>query len=94
MTIKTFIIYLLSVNIFGFLIMVIDKFKARKNLYRISEKFIFTMCLFGASLGVYVAMFLVKHKTKHKTFTIGVPLMFVVNILCVYILFTLKLIYK
>lgn len=93
MTINNFIIYLLIINLLGFLVMVIDKFKAKKGFYRISEKFIFILCLFGASIGVYTAMFLVRHKTKHKTFTIGVPLIFVVNIICVYILFTLKIIY-
>ena len=84
MTVKTFIIYLLAVNIFGFLIMLIDKFKAKRNFYRISEKFIFTLCFLGASIGIYIAMFLVKHKTRHKTFTIGVPLIFVLNIMCIY----------
>ena len=92
MTVKTFIIYLLAINIFGFLIMLIDKFKAKRNFYRISEKFIFTLCFLGASIGIYIAMFLVRHKTKHKTFTIGVPLIFVVNIICVYIMVTSKII--
>ncbi len=88
MALKALIIYLICINLFGFLIILIDKFKARKNLYRISEKFIFLTCLAGASLGVYIAMYTVRHKTLHKTFTIGVPLLFLVNLLCLYILFT------
>lgn len=86
MATKILIIYLLCINIFGFLITVLDKFKAKKNLYRISEKFIFLLCLAGASLGVYIAMYTVRHKTKHKAFTIGVPLIFIVNLFCLYII--------
>lgn len=88
MATEILIIYLLCINVFGFLIMILDKFKAKKNLYRISEKFIFLLCLAGANLGVYIAMYTVRHKTKHKAFTIGVPLLFLVNLICLYILFT------
>lgn len=88
MATEILIIYLICINVFGFLIMILDKFKAKKNLYRISEKFIFILCLAGASLGVYIAMHTVRHKTKHKIFTIGVPLLFLVNLICLYILFT------
>jgi len=72
--------------------MVIDKHKAKKGAYRISEKFIFILCLIGGSLGVYIGMYLVRHKTKHIKFTVGVPVLFIINIMCVYYIIVNKLI--
>jgi len=87
-----FIIYLLVINIIGFLVMVIDKQKAKKGSYRISEKFIFILSLIGGSLGVYIGMYTVRHKTKHLKFTVGIPVIFIINLMCVYYIITNKLI--
>lgn len=72
--------------------MVIDKNKAKKGSYRISEKFMFFVALIGGSLGIYIGMYLVRHKTKHLKFTVGIPVMFVINIMCVYYILANKLI--
>lgn len=72
--------------------MVLDKHKAKKGYYRISEKFIYILSLFGASLGVYIAMYTVRHKTKHLRFTVGIPIIFIINVMCIYYIITQKLI--
>lgn len=66
--------YLLLINASGFLIMLIDKRKAIKNLWRIPERTMFTVAILGGSLGIYAGMQTFRHKTKHAKFTIGVPL--------------------
>ena len=73
-------VYLLLINALGFLLMLIDKYKARKKLWRIPEKALFAAALLGGSLGVLLGMYTVRHKTKHLSFTIGIPLILVVQV--------------
>ena len=71
---KFFLFYLLIVNAAGFLIMLVDKQTARKNMWRISEASLFTIALIGGSIGCLAGMYLCRHKTRHWTFVIGMPL--------------------
>lgn len=78
---KLFLIYFLIVNAAGFLSMLLDKHKARKNLWRIPESTLLTIALLGGSIGSLVGMYLVRHKTKHLKFTLGIPLIMIGQIL-------------
>ena len=73
--------YLVIINAVGFLIMLIDKRKAQKNLWRISERSLMSIAVFGGSVGVLLGMYAFRHKTKHLRFTIGVPVILSVQIL-------------
>ena len=64
---------LLLINALGLLLMRIDKKKARRHRWRISEATLFTVALLGGSAGVLLGMYAFRHKTKHRRFTIGVP---------------------
>ena len=79
-------IYLLIVNAAGFLLMLTDKGKAKKNLRRIPEKVLMGVALAGGSLGTLAGMKCAHHKTLHPHFSIGVPVMLATHILC-YIIF-------
>ena len=82
------LIYLLLVNATGLLLMLIDKYKARKNLWRIPEKVLMGVALIGGSLGCMLGMNFIRHKTKHLKFSIGLPVIFalqVVGILFLYL---------
>ena len=81
-----FLIYIVVINILGFLVMYIDKNKAKKGSYRISEKTIFIIALLLGAIGVYIGMYKFRHKTKHLSFTVGIPVCIVINILTVYYL--------
>ena len=72
--------YLLIVNAAGFLLMLADKYKAKKNLWRIPEKTLLGVALVGGSLGAYAGMRLFRHKTKHPKFFIGIPVLLVLHI--------------
>lgn len=74
------LIYLLTVNAIGFLLMTVDKYKAKKNLWRIPESTLMTVALIGGSIGSLVGMYTVRHKTKHLKFTVGIPVILVLQI--------------
>ncbi len=65
--------YLLIINAAGFLLMLADKYKARKNLWRIPESTLFLTAILGGSLGSLLGMYAVRHKTRHLKFTLGMP---------------------
>lgn len=80
-------IYLLLINALGFLLMLVDKYKAKKKLWRIPEATLFTVALIGGSLGSLIGMYTVRHKTKHLTFTLGIPAILAIQILLFVLLF-------
>ena len=78
---KPLFVYLTLINALGFLLMLIDKIKAKKNLWRIPEATLFTVSLLGGSFGCLAGMYTVRHKTKHPTFTIGIPAILAIQIM-------------
>ena len=75
--------YLLLVNLAGFLLMGLDKRRARRGAWRISEKALFLPAVLGGSLGAIVGMRTFRHKTRHWYFRWGFPLLLVVQLLLV-----------
>ena len=79
--------YLLAVNIATFLLYGIDKYKAKKGKWRISEATLLTMAAIGGSIGAWTGMRLWHHKTMHKKFKYGIPLIIILQVaLAVYLL--------
>lgn len=81
-------LYIILINIISFFAMYSDKKKAQngKFLYRTSEKTLFTYALFLGSIGIYMGMYVFRHKTKHFKFIVGIPIMFILNVLTIYYL--------
>ena len=79
--------YIVAVNVLGFSLMGIDKWKARKNRWRVSEKTLFLTALFGGSIGNLIGMYLFRHKTKKLRFSIGIPVILVLQLLCIVLFF-------
>lgn len=77
---KYFLIYLLIINALGFILMLIDKHKARKNKWRIPEATLMLVAALGGSIGSLLGMYTVRHKTKHPKFTVGIPVILVLQI--------------
>lgn len=81
------ICYLLIINLLAFLLMGLDKAKARRNKWRIPEKTLFLSAIIGGSAGAILGMQVFRHKTKHTSFRIGMPCILVLQIaLAAYIL--------
>ena len=73
--------YLILVNIIAFITIYIDKKKAIKHKWRIKESTLFLLSIIGGSLGTLLGMYTFRHKTKHKKFTLGIPLILIIQIL-------------
>ena len=67
------LVYMLTVNLAGFILMGLDKKKAEEHRWRISEKTLFLTASIGGSIGVLLGMSIFRHKTKHRKFTLGIP---------------------
>lgn len=75
------LIYILAINITGFLIMWYDKAMARARKYRVPESRLLLLAILGGSVGVYLGMHIFKHKINNLVFTIGVPVILVAQII-------------
>jgi len=73
--------YLILINIISFITIYIDKRKAIKHKWRIKESTLFLLSTVGGSLGTLLGMYTFRHKTKHKKFTVGIPLILILQIL-------------
>lgn len=74
--------------------MYFDKQKAKKGKYRISEKALFVAAFLLGGIGAYIGMYKFRHKTKHNLFTIGMPIMIVLNIFTIYYILANNLLLK
>lgn len=72
--------YLLAINIISFFLFGIDKWKAKRGKWRISEATLLAMAVIGGSVGAWIGMKIWHHKTLHKKFTIGIPLVFALQV--------------
>ena len=76
-------LYLVTINAIAFLLMLVDKYKAKKNLWRIPEATLMGVAAIGGSFGALVGMYTVRHKTRHKKFTVGIPALLIIQILII-----------
>ena len=72
--------YLIIINIINFILFGIDKRKAKKNKWRIPESTLLGLSFLGGALGALIGMRFFRHKTKKKKFTIGMPILLLINI--------------
>ena len=80
---RYFIAYLCVVNVATFLLYGLDKQKARMNRWRIPEKVLLGVAVFGGTVGAYVGMRMFHHKTTKAKFYIGLPLIFMLQVVAV-----------
>lgn len=78
---KYLFIYLTLINAAAFILMLADKHKAKKKQFRIPEATLMGAAALGGSIGALAGMYLVRHKTKHIKFTLGIPLILAVQLL-------------
>ena len=78
---KNIIIYLLIINVLGFLAMGFDKWKAKRGRWRIPEDSLFMFTILGGGIGTIVGIYTFRHKTKKLKFTVGMPLILILEIL-------------
>lgn len=84
---KIIVLYLVIINAAAFFLYGMDKRKAIRNKWRISEKTLLGVAFLGGSIGALVGMRVFHHKTKHWKFKIGVPLCLILHMAlwCLYL---------
>ena len=74
---EAIIYYLIGINVIAFLVYGIDKWKAKKSLWRIRETALLGLAVLGGSIGAWLGMKVWRHKTMHKKFNYGIPLILI-----------------
>ena len=81
MILKAVIIYLAAVNIITFIMFGADKARAVKGRWGISEAALILAALLGGSIGALAGMKIFHHKTRHRKFTVGIPVILVLQVI-------------
>jgi len=74
------IVWFIFINAVAYLVMSEDKRRARLGRDRVPERTLFLLAAIGGAFGVWIAMYRKRHKTRHLSFKVGVPLLLVVNV--------------
>ena len=74
------LVYLIIINAAAFVLMLADKIKARRGVWRIPEATLMGAAVAGGSVGALAGMYLCRHKTKHIKFTLGIPLILIAQV--------------
>ena len=83
MTIQLLVAYAFFINGISFSYMYIDKQKAKRGEWRIAERSFFLLAIAGGSIGIFLGMRQFRHKTKHFSFKIGIPFIFLLQIVLI-----------
>ncbi|MBE6750880.1 MAG: DUF1294 domain-containing protein [Ruminococcaceae bacterium] len=90
MKVLNFIVFcLIIINLISVCVCAYDKFASKKRLRRIPERTLFLLCALGGSISMYFTMQIIRHKTKHKNFMIGIPIIISIQILISYFIIRL-----
>ena len=85
---KIFIIYMLIISLIAVLVTIIDKKRAIKHKYRIPERTLLMISALGGSVAMLITMNIIRHKTKHLKFMVGIPVIIIIQItVLVYIIY-------
>ncbi len=84
---RNIIIYVCVVNVVAFFLYGLDKEKAKRHLWRIPEATLLGVALFGGSIGAFLGMQIFRHKTKKAKFYLGVPLIFILQMVGIWTIF-------
>ena len=79
-------VYFIGINIFTFIVYGIDKWKSKQSGWRISEASLLMLAIIGGSIGALLGMNVWHHKTLHKKFRFGLPLILFAQILLIFLI--------
>ena len=77
------ILYLIAINVITFLVYGIDKWKAKRSKWRIPEATLLGLAVIGGSIGAWLGMKVWHHKTMHKKFKFGLPVIIIIQLLII-----------
>ena len=76
--------YLEVINLISIIVTISDKSRSKKNKWRVKEKTLFTLAILGGSVSMYITMRIIRHKTKHLSFMLGIPAIIVLQLILAY----------
>ena len=83
MVLKIILIYLAVISLVSVITTAWDKFCAKRNMWRVPEKTLIIMSILGGSVAMYITMKMIRHKTKHPKFMVGIPVIIILQIAAV-----------
>ena len=86
---KYFLVYLAVISVITAIVTFYDKKAAKKwTKHRVPEKLLFLLAILGGSIAEYLTMLKIRHKTKHKRFMIGLPIIMVLQVVILWLILT------
>lgn len=82
---KIILIYLLTINIIAIIVTIYDKLCAIGRKWRIKESTLLLLSSLGGSIGMYITMLLIRHKTSHLKFMLGIPAILLFELLIIFL---------
>lgn len=83
---KFFFVYSVLISALGIALTVYDKAAAKRRLHRIPESALILIAALGSALPMFLTMEIIRHKTRHRLFMIGLPLIFIVQIVTAFLI--------
>ncbi len=77
------IIYVAVMSLITFAVFGLDKYKAKADKWRTPEKTLFILAILGGGIGAFLGMQIFRHKTQHKQFVIGIPLIMILQLILI-----------
>lgn len=87
---KILAVWLVIINFISVIVCIADKSRAKRGKWRVRESTLWMLTFLGGGAGMYLTMRLIRHKTLHKSFMIGIPLIVILRIIAVFCIFYLK----
>lgn len=87
---KILAVWLVIINFISVIVCIADKSRAKRGKWRVRERTLWALTILGGGAGMYLTMRLIRHKTLHKSFMLGIPLIVIMQIIAVFCIFYLK----
>ena len=87
---KILAVWLVIINFISVIVCTADKSRAKRGKWRVRESTLWALTILGGGAGMYLTMRLIRHKTLHKSFMIGIPLIVILQIIAVFCILYLK----
>ena len=79
-------IYLILINLIAVIVTIYDKLCAVKRRWRVKESTLLILSALGGSISMYITMLLIRHKTRHIKFMLGIPLILIFQLLIAFLI--------
>lgn len=83
---QIFLVYLILINIISVIVTIVDKVCAIKHIWRVRERTLLILSAVGGSVSMFVTMQIIRHKTRHLKFMLGIPAIFIVQCLIAFVI--------